>query len=465
MTEIRPQEGPQETFLSTSADIAFYGDAAGSGKTYALLLESTRHLHVNNFSAVCFRRERPQITNPGGLWDTSFDIYPHFGGQSCQSPKLYWRFPGRSTVTFSHIQHEKHLKGWDGSQVPLIMFDELQHFPEKFFFYMLSRNRSVTGVKSYMRGTCNPDPDSWLCGFLIKAGYINKVTGYSIQEMSGKIKYFYRDSGIIYWSDNRDDLIKEYGPKCRPKSFTYIMARLTDNKILLDINPDYESNLDAMLDYEKKRLKDGCWYARPTAGELFRRSYFKPIEFEDFNKLVKIESIRYWDRAATLPNDLNPDPDYTSGLLMTLCEDGYYYIVDIIRQRLNPGDVENLILSTVEQDNDDVVAGFEQEPGASGKFETHSYESKIKNRVVEIFPKTKNKLSCWKPLARAAKNGKVRIIKAAWNNIFYSEAESVTDGTQPGHDDQMDTAAGAFNYLELNDSQSAFYSIGISDII
>lgn len=31
---IRPQKGPQEKFLSTTADIAIYGGAAGGGKSY-----------------------------------------------------------------------------------------------------------------------------------------------------------------------------------------------------------------------------------------------------------------------------------------------------------------------------------------------------------------------------------------------------------------------------------------------
>ena len=44
---IRPQVGPQELFLSTPADIAFYGGAAGGGKTYALLLESLRQITVD----------------------------------------------------------------------------------------------------------------------------------------------------------------------------------------------------------------------------------------------------------------------------------------------------------------------------------------------------------------------------------------------------------------------------------
>ncbi len=39
MTVFRPQEGPQEAFLSSPADIVIYGGAAGGGKSYALLLK------------------------------------------------------------------------------------------------------------------------------------------------------------------------------------------------------------------------------------------------------------------------------------------------------------------------------------------------------------------------------------------------------------------------------------------
>ena len=36
---IGPQPGPQQLFLSSPADIAIYGGAAGGGKTFAELLE------------------------------------------------------------------------------------------------------------------------------------------------------------------------------------------------------------------------------------------------------------------------------------------------------------------------------------------------------------------------------------------------------------------------------------------
>lgn len=459
MIEIRPQDGPQEQFLSTSADIAIYGGAAGAGKSFALLMEPLRHIKNKKFGAVCFRRESPQITAEGGLWDTSFDIY---NGRPVQSPKLHWKFDTGATITFSHLQYEKNLRDWDGAQIPLVMFDELQHFTAKMFFYLLARNRTTCGVKPYVRATCNPDPDSWLCQFLIEAGYVDGKSGYPIKAAGGVIRYFVRIDGIIHWGDTTEELHNRF-EDCTPKSFTFIPATIEDNQILLDLNPEYMSNLNALLDYEKQRLKMGNWLARPNAGELFKRIYFKPITFEDFNKLFLDESMRYWDRAATLPNDKNPDPDYTAGGKMVRCQEGNYYITDMVRDRLEPGDVEKTIMHTIDMDGADTIVGLEQEPGASGKSEVFSYQEKIQNRDVKTFPKSgknKSKLACWKPLARAAKNGKVFIVKAPWNNAFLAEAEAVTDGTQPGHDDQIDAISGAYNYLET-DGGSAFFAVNV----
>ena len=70
VTEIRPQAGKQEMFLTTCADIAIYGGAAGGGKSFGLLLEPLRHVTNNpEFYTVAFRRSTTQIRNPGGLWD------------------------------------------------------------------------------------------------------------------------------------------------------------------------------------------------------------------------------------------------------------------------------------------------------------------------------------------------------------------------------------------------------------
>src|SRR4051794_4864080 len=79
--DIAPQPGPQTMFLTTPADIAGYGGAAGGGKSFGLLLEALRHIHNPDFGWVIFRRTYPEIKNEGGLWDDSSDLFPLIGGE------------------------------------------------------------------------------------------------------------------------------------------------------------------------------------------------------------------------------------------------------------------------------------------------------------------------------------------------------------------------------------------------
>src|SRR5690606_2742766 len=162
---IAPQPGPQTAFLSTSADIAIYGGAAGGGKSWALLLEPLRHIHNPKFGGVIFRRESKQVTNEGGLWDESEKIYPLVGAKP-RVGDLQWVFPSGCCLTFAHLQHETDKLSWQGSQIAFIGFDELTHFTRTQFFYMLSRNRSLCGVAPYIRATTNPDADSWVAEFI-----------------------------------------------------------------------------------------------------------------------------------------------------------------------------------------------------------------------------------------------------------------------------------------------------------
>ncbi len=144
--DIRPQEGPQTAFLSTTADIAIYGGAAGGGKSFGLLLEPLRNVHNPGFGAVIFRRQGVEIKKEGGLWDESQNIFPQCGGVSREG-LLDWKFPraqgtSGARISFSHLEQEKDKYTWQGAQIALIEFDELTHFTKTQFFYMLSRNRS-----------------------------------------------------------------------------------------------------------------------------------------------------------------------------------------------------------------------------------------------------------------------------------------------------------------------------------
>ena len=366
---ISAQPGPQTEFLRATADICIYGGAAGGGKTVGLLLEPLRHVsRVANFTAVFFRRTTPQITNPGALWDESLGFYPRAGGTPHHGVHE-WRWSNGSKIKFSHLQLENTVHDWQGAQIALICFDELTHFSSYQFFYMVSRNRSTCGVKPYIRATCNPDADNWVAEFL--AWWIDQDTGYPIPERVGVLRYYIRVSDNIVWADQPEDL-RQYMPRPkdlppgvdppRPISVTFIPAKVVDNPALLRVNPDYLAWLLSLPLLERERLLGGNWKIRPAAGLYFKREWCAVVDAVS----ADLEMVRYWDLAATEKTALN-DPDWTVGIKLGRDRNGGYWLLDVVRERANPGDVERLLLNTATHDGTQVRIGFGKDPGKAGK--------------------------------------------------------------------------------------------------
>lgn len=267
--EIKPQPGPQEMFLSTPADIAIYGGAAGGGKSWAILLESLRHVIRNTgFFACYFRRNATQVRNPGGLWDESMKLYALAGGVPV-AHSLEWQWTEGGKVKFAHLEHDATVLNWQGSQIALICFDELTHFSANQFWYMLSRNRSMCGVRPYVRATTNPDADSWVAEFI--SWWIDQETGLPIVERGGKIRWFIRVNEALVWADTPEELKALHGDQVMPKSVTFIPATIHDNKKLLESDPGYMANLMALDTVERERLLGGNWKIRPAAGLFFKK--------------------------------------------------------------------------------------------------------------------------------------------------------------------------------------------------
>lgn len=265
----QPQQGYQLKALSSNADIVIGGGSAGVGKTFVLLLEFLRHINNPEWGGVIFRRTSPQIRNEGGLWDTSMSIYRHVGAEPKES-SLEWNFKKGARLKFSHIEYEKNIYDWQGSQIPFIGFDELTHFSEKMFFYLLSRNRSTCGVKPYVRATCNPDPESWVAKLI--EWWIDQQTGYPIPERNGVVRYFIKNGDDYIWGDSETEvkekawhiletLIEKSGVSVSSfiKSITFISGTVYENKALLKVNPEYLGNLLSQDEQTQAQLLKGNW--------------------------------------------------------------------------------------------------------------------------------------------------------------------------------------------------------------
>lgn len=434
--EIRPQPGPQEKFLATSADIALYGGSAGGGKTFGLLSEGARHIGNKHFGAVIFRRESPQIRNEGGLWDESVKIYPSLGGRAKESI-LQWIFPSGAKLKFSHLQYDSDVLNWQGSQIPFIGFDELTHFTKAQFFYMLSRNRSTCGVRPYIRATTNPDADSWVAEFI--AWWIDQDTGLAIPERSGVVRWFIRKNDDIIWSDSRGDLIDKF-PDALPKSFTFISASIHDNKILLEKDPGYLANLMALPLVERERLLGGNWKIRPSSGLYFKREYFQTVEAAP----VDCEWWRSWDLAATEKTADN-DPDWTVGVKIGRDKQGVFYIGDVIRFQKSPLYVEQSIMNMAAQDGVIIKIALSQDPGQAGKAQAEHLVRKLAGYQVFTERETGDKVTRAGAFSAQCEAGNVRIVRGPWNSDYLTELVNFPPEKDKGHDDQVDASANGFN--------------------
>jgi predicted phage terminase large subunit-like protein len=137
-------DAPDHLYLASEAMIPTHN-------TFSLLMEPLRHIAVPDFDAVLFRRTFSQLEAAGGPWAESEKIYPYTGATSAY---MKWKWDSGATIRFSHLQHEKNRLDWKGAQIALILFDQLEDFTARQFWYLLSRNRSVCGVRPYTRATC-----------------------------------------------------------------------------------------------------------------------------------------------------------------------------------------------------------------------------------------------------------------------------------------------------------------------
>jgi predicted phage terminase large subunit-like protein len=402
-----------------------------------------------------------QIKEEGGLWDASMKLYTRYpGARPIKSPKPYWKFPSGAKVSFRQISRDDDVYDWQGTEIALLEFDELTHFSEFQFFYMLSRNRSTSGIKPYVRATCNPDADSWLAGFI--SWWIDQDTGYAIPERSGKLRYMGRINENIYWGDSPEEVI-EHASEADPdmeleradiKSVTFIVSTIQDNQILLKNDPGYMANLKALSQVERERLLKGNWKIKSARGLYFPRTKANLVT-EIPNDVVRW--VRAWDLAATEDKkNTRPEdgPAYTAGVLIGKRKNGRYIIADVINRRMNSAEVRTMVQNTAKLDKAtygrNVRIRMNQDPGQAGKEQAENYIKMLSGFSVHIIPETGSKETRAEPFSaqwigvEGAEEGNVDVLIAPWTETYLGQLEAFPESK---FKDMVDASSTGF--LEL----------------
>ena len=450
---LAPQAGPQTEFMSSSADVVIYGGAAGGGKSYGLLLSALRYKNVKGYTCAVFRRTYKQVFSPGGLWDEATKMYAGIRGARARVSNGEWLFRGKNgrpggKELFKHIGGDKDLPDYQGSQICGLCFYELTHFSEHQFFYMLSRNRSTCGVRPYVKATCNPDADSWVAKFI--AWWIDQETGYPIPERSGKIRWFIRRDEAIHWADTKEELWERFDLRTtvergQPKSATFIMSSVYDNRALLEIDPGYLANLMALPLIERERLLKGNWKIKAAAGLFFKRTQLGDILDTIPNDVV--QWVRCWDLAATEKTE-GGDPAYTAGVLMGKRADGRYIVADVVNKQMSASDVRKTIKLTAQIDQTmfkRVRIRLPQDPGQAGKEQAQSYIKFLSGYDVCTVPESGSKESRAEPMAAQWQAGNFDLLAAPWNEEYLTQLENFPDSK---FKDMVDASANGFAEIE-----------------
>ena len=174
----------------------------------------------------------------------------------------------------------------------------------------------------------------------------------------------------------------------------------------------------------------------PDEGALFPVARIGLAE----NLPVDSKMVRAWDLAATEAASGN-DPDWTVGLKLAAGSDGTAIVVDVIRFRGGPHEVADTILRTAQRDGHAVAVGLPQDPGQAGKQQVAWLSKQLAGYTVVASPETGAKVTRALPVAALAEAGRLRLLRAAWNQPLLNELRDFPHGRK---DDQVDALSRAF---------------------
>lgn len=427
---VAPQEGSQTDFLNNRSDIVFYGGAAGSGKSHALLMDALQYVHDPDFYGVYFRQNTTQLE--GSLWPEAKRMYTQFGARFKEKDKMVL-FPSGAKIKFSYMELNKHADFHQGIQYSAIYWDEFTHFSEYQFHYLRSRMRSRAKNDSFMKCSMNPDRDhfvyDWISPYLYTQDFYDEngkcdeehQKGCPDRLLCGKTRYF-----VIVGNDVHSDWdlqkLKEQFPRNTPKTYTFIAGTIDDNPILDILEPAYREMLESLPRINRLRLRYGNWDVRPEGSGYFERKWVEMVNQPPASAV----RVRSWDLASTLPSDVNPNPDWTAGVRMSKDKEGTYYIEDVIRFRERPSEVQSTMLKAALDDGSDVQVTIPQDVGQAGKSQSMFLIRAFleQGSVARSKPTNKNKVTRFSPFSAAAEAGLVKVVRGSWNDIYFSEMEA-----------------------------------------
>lgn len=146
----------QKLFEKLECKEAFFGGAAGGGKSHCILRAALQYVNKPGYAALILRTSTQDLRLPGGLIPKSHEWLTgkaHWNGSESK-----WTFPSGAMLQFGYLADMQDKYRYRSSEFQFVGFDELTDFTEEDYTFMFSRvrQRRDIGVPERIRSASNP---------------------------------------------------------------------------------------------------------------------------------------------------------------------------------------------------------------------------------------------------------------------------------------------------------------------
>ena len=228
----------QRLFMNATATEVLFGGAAGGGKSHGQIIDAFIYaLKYPKSKQLILRRTFAELEK--SLIRVSLSLFPR-EIYKYNSTGHSGKFKNGSILDFGYCATENDVFQYQSAEYDTIRFDELTHFTEFQYTYLISRVRGANSNPKQVKSSTNP----------------------------GGIGHMWVKSRFVDPAPPNTEFIASDGSRR-----IFIPSKIDDNIFLCESDPDYKKRLLSLPESQRKALLYGDW-------NIFEGQYFSEFDYE-----------------------------------------------------------------------------------------------------------------------------------------------------------------------------------------